>query len=173
MTCGDGLKSRSRTCTNPSPSPLGKYCDGDSVEDVSCTNVGCSPNIVFKAQDVTNKNPGDGGTIIFGSTFVNEGNAYNTSTGIFTAPVNGTYSFSLQLCSLMNNYFLTAIMIDGTTYATLYVYDKDAYPCDSTDTVAVLHEHSKVFVKCTHRCLNAVFEDNFHMNSFSGYLVHQ
>ncbi|XP_060576396.1 coadhesin-like [Ruditapes philippinarum] len=173
VTCGDGIKSRSRTCTNPSPSPHGKYCKGDSIEVDSCRKIRCRPNIVFKAKGVTSTSPGDGGTIIFGSTFINEGNAYNTSTGIFTAPVNGTYSFSLQLCTNINNYFLTAIMIDGTTFATLYVYDKYVYSCNSTDTVAVLHEHSKVFVKCTAHCVNAVYQDGFHMNSFSGYLVHQ
>ncbi|XP_060580102.1 thrombospondin-1-like, partial [Ruditapes philippinarum] len=42
VTCGDGLKSRSRTCTNPSPSPLGTYCDGDSSEVVSCRKSNCS-----------------------------------------------------------------------------------------------------------------------------------
>ncbi|XP_060600666.1 thrombospondin-2-like, partial [Ruditapes philippinarum] len=41
VTCRDGLKSRSRTFTNPRPSPLGKYCDGDPSEVVSCTKSSC------------------------------------------------------------------------------------------------------------------------------------
>ncbi|XP_060586448.1 uncharacterized protein LOC132742139, partial [Ruditapes philippinarum] len=174
VTCGDGLKSRSRTCTNPAPSPLGKYCDGDPIEVVSCRKSNCSPNIVFNAKDITNKNPDTGNTIIFGSTLLNEGNAYNISTGIFTAPVNGTYSFSLQICATYTKEVYAAIMIDGTTYATLYVYDKDAHTCDSTDTVAVLHEHSKVFVDCISDCMsNYIYADSWRMNTFSGYLVRQ
>ncbi|XP_060552963.1 hemicentin-1-like isoform X1 [Ruditapes philippinarum] len=174
VTCGDGLKSRSRTCTNPPPSINGQYCDGNPFEDVVCTKSSCSPNIVFKAKGITNKqNLGTGNTIIFGSILVNEGNAYDTSTGIFTAPVNGTYSFSIEMCTAPQKDVHAAIMIDGTTYATLYVYNDYVYSCDSTDTVAVLHEHSKVFVKCTINCVNGVYQDGFHMNSFSGYLVHQ
>ncbi|XP_060579784.1 coadhesin-like [Ruditapes philippinarum] len=174
VTCGDGLKSRSRTCTNPSPSPQGKYCDGDSLEVVSCRKSSCSPNIVFKAKNVTNRIPGNGGTVIFGSTIVNGGNAYNTSTGIFTAPVSGTYSFSIQLCAQSNTEMTADIIVDGTIYAALYVYDKDKNPCGSTDTAAVLHGQSNVFVKCTTGCtFTNIFQNRYYVNSFSGYLIHQ
>ncbi|XP_060580103.1 coadhesin-like [Ruditapes philippinarum] len=174
VTCGDGLKSRSRTCTNPSPSPHGKYCDGNPFEDVVCTKSSCSPNIVFKAKNVTNKNPGIGGTVIFGSTFVNEGDAYNTSTGIFTAPVNGTYSFSVQICAQNQKEVRVAIIIDGTTYATLYIYDYYSYPCNSADTFAVLHAQSKVSIECLRGCSGGkIYDASDRMDSFSGYLVHQ
>ncbi|XP_060566009.1 cerebellin-3-like, partial [Ruditapes philippinarum] len=132
------------------------------------------PNIVFIAKNVTYKNLVNGGTVIFGSTLVNEGNAYNTSTGIFTAPVNGTYSFSIQMCSYKQKQVVLHLIVDGTTYATVYVYDNGSFPCNSADTVAVLHEHSKVFVKCTDGCTASdIYEDNDRMNWFSGYLVHQ
>jgi len=37
------------------------------------------------------------GTYIFNSTFTNIGNCYDTTTGRFTAPVNGVYVFSTSL----------------------------------------------------------------------------
>ena len=37
------------------------------------------------------------GELIFKSTYLNEGGAYSTSTGVFTCPVAGTYFFSVSL----------------------------------------------------------------------------
>lgn len=42
------------------------------------------------------------GTIIFDKTFVNEGNFYNSRTGMFTAPVEGKYFFSAILTGHKN-----------------------------------------------------------------------
>ena len=35
-TCGDGLKKRTRSCTNPSPAHGGKQCQGASEEEAEC-----------------------------------------------------------------------------------------------------------------------------------------
>ncbi|XP_053404882.1 A disintegrin and metalloproteinase with thrombospondin motifs adt-1-like [Mercenaria mercenaria] len=40
-TCGDGIKTRSRTCDNPLPSIQGKYCQGDPYQVVTCSLKGC------------------------------------------------------------------------------------------------------------------------------------
>ena len=132
------------------------------------------PNIAFKVHGVLDTSPVKGQVIIFGSTLENEGNAYNTSTGIFTAPVKGTYSFSTQICAMIGHGVVVDVTVDGTTYATVYVYDKDSYTCDTTAAVAVLNEQSQVMVKCTYGCGSYVlYDDSYRMNSFSGYLVHQ
>ena len=46
VTCGVGRQSRSRTCTNPAPSPGGKDCSqlGLEKENRNCTNGGCPGN---------------------------------------------------------------------------------------------------------------------------------
>ncbi|XP_078346313.1 uncharacterized protein LOC144631689 isoform X2 [Oculina patagonica] len=43
VTCGDGRRSRSRSCTNPAPSPGGKDCSqlGPDKETENCNNGGC------------------------------------------------------------------------------------------------------------------------------------
>ena len=42
--------------------------------------------------------PGSGDTIIFPDIILNLGEAYNSDTGVFTAPYGGIYLFTVQLC---------------------------------------------------------------------------
>nr|XP_022331025.1 coadhesin-like [Crassostrea virginica] len=41
LTCGDGNKIRSRTCTNPSPAHGGHTCHGDSTQTIACRTIYC------------------------------------------------------------------------------------------------------------------------------------
>ncbi|XP_060604925.1 signal peptide, CUB and EGF-like domain-containing protein 1 [Ruditapes philippinarum] len=41
VTCGGGLSSRSRNCNNPTPSPNGKDCKGDTKEIITCNTQAC------------------------------------------------------------------------------------------------------------------------------------
>lgn len=45
-TCGNGLKSRSRKCDNPSPKNNGKNCVGSPVENALCRIKDC-PGMYF------------------------------------------------------------------------------------------------------------------------------
>ena len=42
-TCGEGVITQQRTCTQPSPSCGGKYCSGKSITNISC-NDNCCPS---------------------------------------------------------------------------------------------------------------------------------
>ncbi|XP_053387082.1 uncharacterized protein LOC123541758 isoform X3 [Mercenaria mercenaria] len=42
VTCGTGFTTRIRTCSNPRPSIMGRYCDGTSLQVQSCNNTSCS-----------------------------------------------------------------------------------------------------------------------------------
>jgi len=41
VTCGDGTRSRSRTCTNPEPQHGGLDCVGDTIETDVCNDAAC------------------------------------------------------------------------------------------------------------------------------------
>ncbi|XP_053390854.1 hemicentin-1-like [Mercenaria mercenaria] len=46
VTCGTGFTTRIRTCSNPKPSIMGRYCDGTSLQVQSCSNTSCSVYIL-------------------------------------------------------------------------------------------------------------------------------
>ncbi|XP_045184213.2 thrombospondin-2-like [Mercenaria mercenaria] len=51
LTCGGGLKSRSRNCTNPRPSLAGRPCYGDPSHVTSCNSNPCpTPSVSFRSK---------------------------------------------------------------------------------------------------------------------------
>lgn len=44
VTCGGGIKERTRSCTNPAPEHGGLYCVGDSKEEETCNTQACKVN---------------------------------------------------------------------------------------------------------------------------------
>ncbi|XP_060551153.1 uncharacterized protein LOC132712741 [Ruditapes philippinarum] len=42
VTCGEGMRKRTRSCTNPRPERFGDHCFGDSTEDELCNTRSCA-----------------------------------------------------------------------------------------------------------------------------------
>ena len=42
MSCGEGVKKKHRTCSNPAPSVYGHYCIGDAVDFDICHEQPCN-----------------------------------------------------------------------------------------------------------------------------------
>nr|XP_011425247.2 complement C1q tumor necrosis factor-related protein 3 [Crassostrea gigas] len=56
-------------------------------------------------------------TVIFNQVSLNEGNTYNTTSGKFTAPVDGVYFFSWTTLSDAGKYFITEIVLNNIPIA--------------------------------------------------------
>lgn len=114
-SCGGGIRSQTRTCTNPKPSLLGKQCDGSSMKVTLCNKHTCPDHkVAFAANRIT----GFATTMpIFTHVIYNYGNGYSTSTGKFTCSIPGIYYFSVHLAyKFLMNFTPETSKIDCSIY---------------------------------------------------------
>ena len=129
--------------------------------------------ITFNAKTPLDFTPGTKQIIIFQTVLQNEGNAYDSATGIFTAPVNGTYFFRVQLCADHRNSARFQLAVDDKddTFLAISHYNHDADSTSTSGSVAhFLSEGQRVWVQASY---NSGLDDNsICLNQFSGMLVH-
>jgi hypothetical protein len=128
------------------------------------------PTVAFRSKDLVDLTPNAGETLVFKTTTLNEGLGYDNKSGIFTAPVAGTYTFSVQFCVAGGKNMYYAIVADGVEIKKGWFCDEKWNTCYTTDTVAVLQKDSKVYVKCSVGISALRSTDNY-WNTFSGVLV--
>lgn len=57
------------------------------------------PKVFFSSTLTWDKVISDGSTVVYDGLLVNEGNAYNSNTGVFTCPIDGFYHFEVNALS--------------------------------------------------------------------------
>ncbi|XP_052788572.1 A disintegrin and metalloproteinase with thrombospondin motifs adt-1-like [Mya arenaria] len=174
-SCGDGIKTRQRTCQNVVTSLLLGNCTGQDQELVQCSQWNCS--VLFRARGVADytlstKNQ----IIIFTEMLYNVGGGYNPATGKFTAPVTGIYLFTVHLCAAHSESIFYAIMAKGEQVANGHTYRVSGWVCVSGDAIVQLDVNHVVYVKTTYtqdELLQAGLNDDFDAksNSFQGVLL--
>ena len=121
--------------------------------------------------------PVSGQTVTFDKVETNEGNAYNSTSGVFTAPRNGTYNFNVIASSPpvagLNQLHLY-IMRNREQVGYVFLDDNDQYFLRrSTDITIHVIQGDEVYVK---------FQDNYVVGSavlagccfhshFTGFLI--
>ncbi|XP_060598352.1 complement C1q and tumor necrosis factor-related protein 9A-like isoform X2 [Ruditapes philippinarum] len=110
--------------------------------------------------------------IIFTKSVINEGTGYDTSTGIFTAPVGGLYQFSVHTCTLYKKYAFIGLVLEDNVIASDSSYDEDYYTCSSFGAIVRVRSGEKVWVKSTSSSSSRqLVQDEHRMNRFSGILI--
>jgi hypothetical protein len=127
-------------------------------------------SVAFNAYYVTDCSPQIGQTMIFSKILMNEGGAYNPSTGVFVAPKDGTYTFYAQLCIYYQKHIHFDIMVGSKVYATAYGYDSASYDCPSIQAIVPMKSGDEAFVQWKRwtYTVNVVPQNTYYRNSFSG-----
>ncbi|XP_053404440.1 SCO-spondin-like [Mercenaria mercenaria] len=175
VTCDVGFKSRSRTCTNPRPSSQGKACEGNSLDVTPCKEDICQiPMVAFQCKDLKDFTFSSNERFVFTTTMMNEGNGYDSTTGVFTAPVAGLYSFSIQLCTRDGGsyYIYYTFVAENKEIKRGYFRNDESYRTNSAEAVTYVNKGGSVFIKSTNGRDGTLFQDSYCWNTFSGFLIH-
>lgn len=131
------------------------------------------PAVLFNVRDMKNKRPAEGTTLLFNIIQQNIGDYYDQDTGIFTAPVNGTYLFSAQICTSDDKWGRVKIVVNGERVQSITNYNNAAsYTTTSGTTVQLLEEGGQVWVIQDYQTGDYKDGSRYGWNQFSGVLIH-
>ncbi|XP_061177032.1 complement C1q-like protein 3 [Saccostrea echinata] len=106
--------------------------------------------------------------VVFGAVTLNSGNAYDSTTGKFTAPDDGIYSFMWTILTKGGNYFNTKIVLNGNFIGYNYadgVSGSSNWASGSSSAVIKMRKNDKVWISTYSEEKYAYSE----WSSFSGF----
>ena len=122
------------------------------------------------------ENPAKGVTVVFDVTHLNDGNAYNKTNGIFTAPAAGVYHFTLELSSAdkatNRDYLHVKLMKMNTIIGYVYLdWNPDRWLKRSATATVHLAKGDTIFAQVTRRTGNGIISGCCYHSVFSGFLI--
>ena len=130
------------------------------------------PTIVFNANRVTSFSASNGQIMVFRSVISNIGNGYNSTTGKFTAPVNGTYSFTVHMCVHWDKTAYFHLVVDGQVVTNLSAFSNHWTTTSSSTVQVFLTQGQEVWVQSADSCSSCLLVYSVCWNQFSGSLIH-
>ncbi|XP_060554365.1 caprin-2-like [Ruditapes philippinarum] len=129
------------------------------------------PLVAFNAHSPRDYSPDTNQIYIWSSTLVNEGNAYDTNTGIFKAPVSGLYYFAVHTCNYAGATNIYAIVKEEKDIATSYQHDNAVNDCTSMNSITNVTAGERVWVRCTSGSTSNQLWESSGRSSFIGALI--
>ncbi|XP_056097126.1 complement C1q tumor necrosis factor-related protein 6-like isoform X2 [Rhinichthys klamathensis goyatoka] len=109
-------------------------------------------------------------TLVYDNVYVNEGGAYNPTTGIFTAPVKGAYFFTLSGHNRSSKVLNLGLFKNGEQMVIVFNHPLgDRYESTANSISLILEKGDCVCVRL--RETSWVFDNYSHHNSFVGHLL--
>ncbi|XP_061176735.1 multimerin-2-like isoform X1 [Saccostrea echinata] len=133
---------------------------------------GKSKNVAFSASVSSYSSSWNSGTLVFPSVITNEGNGYNPSNGIFTAPFDGTYVFFVNVQSYNKNTIYVDIVLNGSTKVRTMAFSSsgnDYYDAGPNLVVLTIQKGDAVWVR--HYSGQGYYHDS-PITTFSGFLIY-
>ena len=84
--------------------------------------------------------------LIFSDVLLNEGGVYDSTTGTFTAAIDGTYAFSYSLCITSGKFMSIRIVVDGREISREWKDDNHQLITLSAYAVTALTAGSEVWI---------------------------
>ncbi|CAC5388798.1 unnamed protein product [Mytilus coruscus] len=111
-----------------------------------------------------------GSVVKYDDVITNDGNCYTPSTGIFTAPAEGLYTFSWTSTTQANKYFFTYLAVNGNMIARNHA-GHDTVNLSASQTVVVhLKTHDKINIKVQDNIIGQ-FITSEGWSTFSGFMI--
>ncbi len=127
----------------------------------------------FYVQRSSNFGPSDG-VIPFDAAPVNEGNAFNLDSGIFTVPVNGIYHFDFSAVEDESAItFSIVLQVNGATVGFAHTYQGTPGSRDTVSLNASLRLSAGDRVNVYNNGGGVLFDGSGHWTHFSGWLVEE
>lgn len=127
--------------------------------------------VAFKAHLSQAISPAANQRIVFDDVQFNLGGAYHSHLGGFLAPVNGTYMFSVSVCSDGGHYVVLNLMRNEDMIGRVLAGDDSYADCSSETTVTMLHAGDEVFVQHHGTYGDLVQSKESILDSFTGSLL--
>nr|XP_034307441.1 complement C1q tumor necrosis factor-related protein 3 [Crassostrea gigas] len=120
-------------------------CNGMGYENVRCKDpIAFQSSLTKTLQNLKNQE-----TVIFDKVSLNEGSAYDNISGIFTAPLDGIFSFTWTILTTAGKYFVTEIVLNGQKVALNQTDGRghDGYPMSTSHANIKMKKGDKVWIR--------------------------
>nr|XP_055057512.1 complement component 1, q subcomponent-like 4 like isoform X3 [Misgurnus anguillicaudatus] len=108
-------------------------------------------------------------TLVYKKVFTNIGNAYDSNTGIFTAPVKGVYYFRFYAHSHAGTKMAVTLYKNDAPQCSVFSWKPVTNGNASNGVVLTLEPGDQVYTKLLDKTW--VFDDHMSYTSFSGFLI--
>ncbi|XP_062613199.1 uncharacterized protein LOC134274967 [Saccostrea cucullata] len=109
------------------------------------------------------------GKLVFSSVLFNQGQGYDASSGIFTAPSDGTYVFYVTITAYSSNTINVDIVHDRISKVRAHAYGSTSHQTGTNMAVLTLKRGDKVWVQFASG--GGYYSDSVPVTTFSGFMI--